>query len=138
MTTHWLYPANTKYYDVIEALSQPYTYWPMKSKASPGDIIYIYLAAPYKQIAYVCRVKEVSLEKNSIFENIRQFVKGAGTDDKKDPLFMKLEPTKQITLDLDSSLTYHFLKQHGLKGMLMGPRKLENNPELLNYIQRNE
>jgi len=33
-------------------------------------------------------------------------------------------------------LAYKHLKQNGLNGMLMGPRKLENNPTLLDYIQR--
>ena len=48
---------------------------------------------------------------------------------------MKLKVSKRIALDKGSLLSLEFLKPNGLNGMLMGPRKLENNPALLTYIQ---
>ena len=35
----------------------------------------------------------------------------------------------------DSKLVLSFLKEYGLKGMLMGPRNLENNSVLYEYIK---
>ena len=29
------------------------TYWPINSKVAAGDVVFIYLAAPYKQIKFV-------------------------------------------------------------------------------------
>ncbi len=49
---------------------------------------------------------------------------------------MKLKTSSVITLASDSPLSYDHLKQNGLNGMLMGPRKLENNQTLLDYIKR--
>jgi len=72
---HWLYPANVKYYNVLEAFNASETYWPMGSKVSKGDTIFIYLAAPYKQIGFVCNVGEVDLDPNTIIEKIRPFFK---------------------------------------------------------------
>ncbi len=134
--THWLYPANVKFYDVLAAFNASETYWPISSKVSSGDVIYIYLAVPYKQIGFVCDVKEIGLETSSILEKVRPFFKGKSGDGKKTKLFMKLKTSLAITLEGSSSLSYDCLKQNGLNGMLMGPRKLENNPTLLDYIKR--
>ncbi len=134
--THWLYPANTKLYDVLGAFSEDETYWPVNSKVSVGDVIYIYLAIPYKQIGFACDVIEVDHKEESILEKIRPFFKGEIGDKKPSKLFMTLQNFSAIDLNEDSPLAYHLLKQNGLNGMLMGPRKLENNPALLDYIKR--
>lgn len=49
---------------------------------------------------------------------------------------MRLQVSSAIALERDSLLAYDSLKQNGLNGMLMGPRKLENNPSLEEYIRR--
>lgn len=134
--THWLFPANTKFYDVLGAFNEVQTYWPANTKVSVGDIVYIYLAAPYKQIAFACDVVDVGLDQDSIFEHIRPFFKNK-LDNKKQPKsFMKLQTHASLPIDSETLLAYKHLKQKGLNGMLMGPRKLENNPTLLDYIQR--
>jgi 5-methylcytosine-specific restriction protein A len=135
--THWLYPANVKYYNVLSAFEAPETYWPINSKVSIGDVIYIYLASPYKQISYVCEVTAINFELASVIEKIRPFFKSDSSNGKPTKLFMNLKTNSVITLVDDSILSYEHLKQNGLNGMLMGPRKLENNLTLLNYIQRN-
>ena len=131
--THWLYPANTKFYDVLAALAEPQTYWPMSSKVAVGDVLYMYLAKPYQQLAYVCEVLEVGVELDSIIEQLKPFMKNLPAASNKP--FMLIRPVSSITLQDESPLSYAALKQHGLNGMLMGPRKLENNIELLNFIQ---
>ena len=134
--THWLFPANTKFYDVLGAFNEVQTYWPVNTKVSVGDVVYIYLAAPYKQIAFACDVVDVGLDQDSIFEHIRPFFKNK-LDNKKQPKsFMKLQTHASLPIDSETLLAYKHLKQKGLNGMLMGPRKLENNPTLLDYIQR--
>lgn len=134
--THWLFPANTKFYDVLGAFNEVETYWPVNTKVSVGDVVYIYLAAPYKQIGFVCDVVDVGLDQDSILESIRPFFKNK-LDNKKQPKsFMKLQTTSTIPIDIEALLAYKHLKQNGLNGMLMGPRKLENNQTLLDYIQR--
>jgi len=88
--THWLFPANTKFYDVLGAFNEVETYWPVNTKVSVGDVVYIYLAAPYKQIGFVCDVVDVGLDQDSILESIRPFFKNK-LDNKKQPKsFMKL------------------------------------------------
>lgn len=133
---HWLYPANAKVYDVVAAFALPETFWPMNSKVDCGDRIYIYLAAPHKQIAFVCEVAEINLDAESVMEEIRPFLKGTSRDKIPEKPFMKIGNISGVPLSENALLGYSFLKENGLKGMLMGPRKLENNPELLSYILR--
>lgn len=135
--TSWLYPANIKFYDVFAAFEEATTYWPMSSKVRPEDTVYIYLTAPYKQLGYVCIVKEVDLPADAVIEQCRPFFKADQPASKADRQFMALETVKQITLDEHSLLGIAALKPQGLNGMLMGPRNLLNNLPLLEYIQAN-
>jgi len=135
--THWLIPANPKYYDVFGALRQLETYWPINVNVSVADTVYIYLAAPYKQIGFVCQVLEIDLDQGSIFESVRPFIKQAVGDKGQSKRFMKIRPISTISIEGDSLLGLEHLRENGLSGMLMGARKLENNPSLLDYIRRN-
>jgi len=132
--SHWLFPANTKFYDVLAAFSQSQTYWPKSATVLPGDTVYIYLAAPYKQIGFVCEVLEIGLQSAAVLEEVRPFFKGEPPADKQGKEFIKLKPIQTIELQKDSLLGLSYLKAHGLNGMLMGARKLENNPPLFEYI----
>jgi len=132
---HWLYPTNTKFYDVLGAFREATTYWPLNSNISVSDTVFIKLAAPHKQIAFICDVLEVGLEESDVIEFVRPFFKGENHDEKPQKLFMKLQVSSAIPLESNSPPTYEYLKNSGLSGMLMGPRKLENNPTLLAYIE---
>ena len=92
---------------------------------------------PYKQIGFVSHVVQVDLAHDEVFDKASPFFKQM--PDKKDnsTLFMKLNKIESIALDENSPLCLHELKLAGLKGMLMGPRNLNNNPELLDYVKAN-
>ena len=134
--THWIIPANTKFYDVFGAFREAETYWPVNAKVSTADIVYIYLAAPYKQIGFVCEVLDTNIPPEAILHHVRQFIKGPASEKGPTKQFMKLKPISTIAIDKDSPVNLENLKQNGLTGMLMGARKLENNPTLLKYIKR--
>ncbi len=134
--SHWLIPANTKFYDVFSALALRQTYWPMNAKISAGDIVYIYLAAPYKQLAFVCDVVATDYPMDQIIDQVRPFIKGNPDNGKKAKPFMKLKTVQTLDIAEDSALSLARLKQNGLGGMLLGARKMENNPELFNYIRK--
>ncbi|WOO42447.1 hypothetical protein [Rubellicoccus peritrichatus] len=135
---HWLYPANTKFYDVFGALKEPETYWPMNSKVAVGDRLFIYLAAPYKQVGFLCDVVAIDFALSEILEKVRPFIKGEPDGGKSTKPFMKIKCSLAIEIEDDSPFAYSHLVDHGLKGMLMGPRKLENNIELLSYLKEAE
>lgn len=135
--TSWLIPANTKFYDVLAAFSRAETYWPINAKISEDDCVYIYLAAPYKQVGFVCDVIGTGFALDDIMADIRPFIKGEPNSDGPSKPFMKLAATQALSIEADGVLSLKSLKQNGLNGMLMGARKLENNPALLAYIEGN-
>ncbi len=60
--TSWLVPANPRYYDIQEAFSKSDTIlWKQSNSVIIGDIIYLYLAAPYSCILYKCVAVEVDI-----------------------------------------------------------------------------
>lgn len=65
----WLIPANPKYFDLFSAFQENDTIlWKQSSKVSVGDIIYLYVAAPYSAIMFRCHAVEVDIpytKKNS-------------------------------------------------------------------------
>jgi hypothetical protein len=131
---HWLIPANTKFYDVFGAFNQNETYWPINMTVAVGDIVYIYLSAPYKQIAFLCKVTAIDLSLKKVLPHIQLFFKEAVDHKKKPTSFMKLRRSGTFQISEGSPLSYEQLKQNGLTGMLMGARKLENNQKLMKYI----
>ncbi|MBV1915646.1 MAG: hypothetical protein KUG72_09690 [Pseudomonadales bacterium] len=105
-----------------------------RKKIATGDRVYIYLAAPYKQVGFVCDVLATHYNLEEIIDHVRPYEKVEGRKDGPSKPFMKLSVTQNISIDEHCPLSLNNLKQNGLNGMLMGARKLENNPELFRYI----
>ena len=58
----WIIPANPKYFDIEKAFAEnEIIMWKQSSNISVGDIIYIYMAAPYSSIRYKCEAVEVDI-----------------------------------------------------------------------------
>lgn len=131
----WLIPANTKFYDVFPAFARDETYWPMNAKLSPGDTVYIYLAAPFKQIGFACDVLGTGYDLIDIRDQVIPFLKGDVGNGPNAKPFMKLGATRTMLINPESALSLGNLRKNGLNGMLMGARKLENNPMLFGYIK---
>ena len=67
----WIVPANPKYYDVVGAFeASDIVTWKQSSDIHVGDIIYMYVAAPYSSILYKCRAIEVDIPYNFSDENL--------------------------------------------------------------------
>jgi len=111
-------------------------FWPVKSKVTIGDRIYLYLAAPHKQIGFVGEVCQTDLTEDNVYANIKIYFKQQPEQKGETRPFMKInKKIKSIPIKETSPLALATLKRHGLKGMLIGPRKLDNSMELLQYIK---
>lgn len=130
---HWFYLSNVKYYEVFAAFDAGVRFWPVSTKVAVGDILYIYLAEPYKQIAFECEVIRTDIELEEIFADVVPFIK-CETPGEMKKKFVEHRILRKIPLEPASPLGYQMLKEHGLKGRLMWPRNLDNTPELLSYI----
>lgn len=67
----WIIPANPKYYDVVGAFEESdIITWKQSSDIHVGDVIYMYVAAPYSSILYKCRAVEVDIPQQYADENL--------------------------------------------------------------------
>lgn len=58
----WIIPANPKYFDVVGAFeASNIVTWKQSSDIHVGDMIYMYVAAPYSSIMYRCKAMEVDI-----------------------------------------------------------------------------
>lgn len=58
----WIIPANPKYYDVIQAFEKKEIIdWKQSSDIRVGDMIYMYVGAPYSALMYKCKAVEVDI-----------------------------------------------------------------------------
>lgn len=58
----WIIPANPKYYDVIQAFEEKEIIdWKQSSDIRVGDMVYMYVGAPYSALMYKCKAVEVDI-----------------------------------------------------------------------------
>ena len=58
----WIVPANPKYYDIERHFEERRdVIWKQGSRIQPGDIVYMYIAAPVSAIRYKCLVKKTDI-----------------------------------------------------------------------------
>ncbi len=61
----WIVPANPKYFDIVKAFEKmDIIDWKQSSDVRVGDLIYMYVAAPYSALMYKCKAVEVDIPWN--------------------------------------------------------------------------
>ena len=58
----WIIPANPKYFDVVQAFEEREIIdWKQSSDVHVGDLIYMYVGAPFSALMYKCKAIEVDI-----------------------------------------------------------------------------
>jgi predicted DNA-binding protein (MmcQ/YjbR family) len=118
--SRWLVPANPKFYDIEKAVSQSRDgtfLWKQSSHIQPGDIVYIYVAAPVSAVLYRCRAEEVNIPYAYADKNVRM------------SHVMKLKLLQQYDR---RKFNLAFLKECGV-AFIRGPRSIPDR--LLNALE---
>lgn len=105
----WIIPANPKYYDVVGAFeASNIVTWKQGSDIHVGDMIYMYVAAPYSSIMYKCKAIEVDIPYQFSDEN----------------LTMKQAMTLELLKKYESGVwSFERMKQFGVYAV-RGPRNM--------------
>lgn len=70
MPNYWIVPCNIKHFDVVSHFKKNTTVvWKNISSVSPGDIVYIYLGVPYREIRYKCLVLNSNVPEEVLAQN---------------------------------------------------------------------
>ena len=125
----WAVSCNLKYYDVYGAFETlKILNWKQTSqKMEIGDIVYIYISAPEMEIRFKCRVNKTNLPTIEIDDS--KFILSENNFEAF-PRHMELELLEKYPT---GTITKEDLHNHGLKGNIMRPRRLDG--ELLEYIR---
>ena len=68
----FLVPANPKYYDVVGAFEkEEEILWKQNGDMLTGDIVFLYVAAPYSAVLYKCKVVETNIPYEYADENLK-------------------------------------------------------------------
>lgn len=104
--SRFIVPCNPKYFDVIKHFEcQKTLVCKRLNKVCVGDIVYVYLCQPYKEIKYRCHVTKETLDEQTIMQNKYAIINPSNSNDK----YM------EITLDFSyptGAITYEMLKAH--------------------------
>lgn len=108
----WIVPANAKYFDMVHIFDkEDTTLWKQSVPMKIGDIVYLYVSAPYSSIFYQCEVIETDRE--YLYQDANIHMDTA----MRLRLKKRYDPT-DFTLDI--------LKKYGVKS-IRGPRHLPNS-----------
>lgn len=143
MSEKWIIPCNTKFFDINEHLKHNDTVvWKNSFTIKKGDVVYIYLGAPYRLIKYKgCVVSD------EVSEELLDQHSYAKVEKKSNNYFSKKIKYIQIKIEgvfNDNAITYEALKDHGLgqvqiqaripRGVLYYIQDVEKNQlEVLDY-----
>ena len=80
--TQWVIPCNPAYYDICGVFNKlDKVEWKQSTNVNEGDIVYIYVTSPIKEIRYKCIARKVDLDYADT-EKDREFIlKGVSTYD---------------------------------------------------------
>lgn len=105
----WIVPANPKYFDLEKAFAEnEIIMWKQSNNISVGDIVYLYVAAPYSAIRYKCEAVEVGIPYEYDDENLS---------------IRHVMRIKLLHRFDDGQLSFDELKEHGVSAV-RGPRSV--------------
>ena len=127
----WILPCNLKYYDVFNAFQELKTLdWKQRSRSvSIGDLVYIYVGAPYSAIMFECQVIKVNLDKCEIDDS--KFVLKNNNNFESFERHMKIQLIRSFN---EKRLSMDVMQKCGEKGKIMGARKMSIG--LCEYINK--
>ena len=131
----WIVPSNPKRFRLIDLLKHRDTiYWMQHVNFEPGDMVFIYSAAPYSRIMFEMEVVEVNLPYGKYADQVEQSKYWVNPSDyevaKKHNRCCKFKFIRSFD---STSLRLANLKVHGLKAAPQG--SMSNLPKLLlDYI----
>lgn len=134
MEEKWIIPCNIKKFNVIEHFkNNDEVVWKNSFTIRTGDIVYIYLGAPYSEIRYRCVVVS-----DTVSEEILQKNEYAIQSRLSNNYFSK--KTKYIQLKLEHEFSEGFLKLEKLKMHGLGQVQIQArvNRNLRMYIEDKE
>ena len=127
----WIFIASLNRFKIHEFIKDyGFVEYLQKNKVNEGDIVYLYITAPYSRIEYKMIVERANIPSNEAFDDSSYSLINEKTTHKESDKAVRLKFVDRIQSD---DLCYSELRKHGLKAAMQSNRKV--NEELFNYIE---
>lgn len=104
----WVFPCNIKYFNVIDHFAEHDTViWRRRGVVHEGDVVYIYIGSPIKEIRYKCYVVNERVDKTVLKDNPYAITASATQSSS----YIELKLDKEYD---EGSFPYSELKENGL------------------------
>ena len=132
---HWLISANSEVYDHATSFKDHgFIDWRQGAvKYQVSDIVYIYVTKPTGKIKYKCLVTKVNLSSSEIRDDRKYWVNQEEYEKSLSGFYMRLELIERVE---NPNLSLEKLLKNELRAAPQGPKKLEDESGLLNYIEK--
>lgn len=134
MVKYWIFPTNTKKYDIKKAFNElDEIDWEWDGKpqgVNEGDIVYCYAAKPYSRILYKTKVMKINVKKNEKINDLKYYQKKPDLDENSS--FVRLRKLRTYPVDDSNPYSLDKLHANGLDGNIQGKRGVGG--KILNYI----
>lgn len=125
----WVFPCNVRFFNIFDHLATSKTVvWKKRGSVHTGDVVYIYLGSPYKEIRFKCHVIDEDVPEEIVQKNVYAIPNNASG---------KLH---FVELELDQSFDegkypYELLKENDL-GQVQIPAR--DSRRLRSFLERGE
>lgn len=134
MAEKWVVPCNPRIFDLVEHFkTNTSVVWKNISKVEKGDIVYIYLGAPHKEMRYKCIVKNENVDNETLLKNeYAKPIRPLSDLYQVEITYMELELIEEFPI---GAMTYWELRENGLGQVQVQSRVSE---KLQMYIDTKE
>ena len=126
----WIFIANPKRFRMNDFLADyGFVEYYQKNKVEVGDVVYLYMTAPYSRIEYKLYVERMDIPLNDSFDDFSYSLRKQPVEFKPTDKFVRLRFLERV---IDPGLNLNCLYEHGLTGSMQTNKRA--NKELTDYI----
>lgn len=128
----WIFIANPKRFRMNDYLADyGFVEYLQKNKVEVGDVVYLYMTAPYSRIEYKLYVERMNIPLKESVDDSAYSLRKHPLEDKPTDLVVRLRLLERV---IDPGLNLSCLYEHGLTGSMQTNKRA--NKELVEYITK--
>ena len=128
---HWIYRASLDRFRLHDFIRDyGFVEYLQKGDIQEGDIVYLYLTAPYKRVEYKMFVERANIPCEEQFDDTPYSLIGSATTDDPSKKVIRFRFIDHVQTD---ELCYQKLRKHGFRFTIQSDRKIDG--EIVDYIE---
>jgi hypothetical protein len=128
---NWIFIASLQHFRLHDFIRDyGFVEFKQKDKVQIGDIVYLYITAPYKRVEYKMVVERINISSHDAFDDTPYSLIGKQTTPLETDKAVRLKYVDRVQTD---DLCFSKLREHGFKATMQTNRHI--NKEVVEYIE---